>query len=436
MQRLNGFDGMRALACLMVIGHHLCQKLDPQALTETTRELWSFVLLGEVGVSVFFVLSGTLLALPFWRSWLQGAAPPSLKTYAVKRFSRIAPGFYLALSVSFVLSIYVFDAAVDTQLLTRYLAGLGFVNAFHWVTFFPAESNGPLWSIGFEVIAYVLLVPFMLLMFRCFRKRDIRAGLAYWGLVLSLCAVSHWLLTHAVDVPSAGKGWQFGLIGGAKEWMPYYNPVGMFCHFLLGVIAAGIIGHRQALKSRQRKGYDLAVIAILLGTGLFLFQSRLPGTVATGLLKNIYFWPWFPLAVAISLACLPQTRWVGAWLDNMLLRYIAKISFGFYLWHYLIMDLLARQLFPDFVFSGYTDLSTWLLPSVLTFFLSVLVADCSYRYIEHPVLAWASKRLRSDKAGQAQQNTNSKYKISFWFHLGPPVGLKVNGRIPRSYNGS
>lgn len=397
MQRLSGFDGMRAIACLAVIGHHLCQKLDPQALTETGRALWSFILLGEVGVSVFFVLSGALLALPFWRSWLQGDAAPSLKTYAVKRLARIAPGFYLALSVSFALSLGIFGAPLDTQLVVRFLAGLGFINAFHWVTFFPAESNGPLWSIGFEVLAYVLLVPFMLIMFHRSKKRDIRNGLAYWSLVLSLCTLSHWLLTQSVVVPDVGRGWQFGLIGGAKEWMPYYNPIGMYCHFLLGVMAAAIIAHRQTLASRRRAGYDLAVIVTLLGAGVFLFQSRLPETVATGLLENIYFWPWIPLAVALSLACLPQTRWVGAWLDHGVLRYIAQTSFGLYLWHYLIMDLLARELFPDFVFSGYTDVADWLLPSLLTVLLSMVVAHCSYRFLEQPALGWATRRLGSTR---------------------------------------
>ena len=49
----------------------------------------------------------------------------------------------------------------DGELLVRYLSGLFLVAGFHWLTWFPVEFNGPLWSIGVEITSYAFL-PFCL----------------------------------------------------------------------------------------------------------------------------------------------------------------------------------------------------------------------------------------------------------------------------------
>jgi hypothetical protein len=59
---LRGLDGIRAIACLGVIFHHFAQKLSPQIRPAFIREIGSFLLMGNSGVSVFFVLSGFLLS--------------------------------------------------------------------------------------------------------------------------------------------------------------------------------------------------------------------------------------------------------------------------------------------------------------------------------------------------------------------------------------
>lgn len=52
--RLTGADGVRAIACLSVILHHLSQKLMPPAQKPWVQELQSVLLLGNSGVSLFF----------------------------------------------------------------------------------------------------------------------------------------------------------------------------------------------------------------------------------------------------------------------------------------------------------------------------------------------------------------------------------------------
>ena len=56
--RIPGADGLRAIACLLVIWHHTAQKLNPEGLSPLVGVLHFLGMRGEVGVSLFFVLSG------------------------------------------------------------------------------------------------------------------------------------------------------------------------------------------------------------------------------------------------------------------------------------------------------------------------------------------------------------------------------------------
>jgi peptidoglycan/LPS O-acetylase OafA/YrhL len=141
---------------MIVLAHHVAQRVSPDALGE-----WSqasiYVQMFAMGVGAFFVLSGYLLARPFWTALDAGEPMPSIRTYALRRAARILPGFWLALTVTFLLSFLLLGTVLDGTLVLRYLAGLFLVADLHWVTWFPVEFNPPLWSIGCEITSYALL---------------------------------------------------------------------------------------------------------------------------------------------------------------------------------------------------------------------------------------------------------------------------------------
>src|SRR5690606_19954286 len=152
--RLQGADFVRAAACVLVLLHHLIQRLSPYAIEPGLKPFFQFGLMGSFGVAAFFVLSGYLLSRPFWQALDAGQPMPSVRTSALRRAARIVPGYWLALTVSFVLSLTLFGLTPNASLVQRYVAGLLLVSDFHYTTFFPVEYNGPLWSIGFEVTSY------------------------------------------------------------------------------------------------------------------------------------------------------------------------------------------------------------------------------------------------------------------------------------------
>src|SRR6186713_1297834 len=95
--RLLGADFVRAAACLTVLFHHLAQRMSWDAKLGFMEWFRVFANMGTFGVAMFFVLSGFLLARPFWQALDSGDLLPSLRIYALRRAARIVPGFWLAL---------------------------------------------------------------------------------------------------------------------------------------------------------------------------------------------------------------------------------------------------------------------------------------------------------------------------------------------------
>ena len=389
--RLLGADFVRASACLMVLGHHLAQRLDPDILPTTVRPLYIFVLKGSFGVAVFFVLSGYLLARPFWQALDSGEPMPSLRIYALRRAARIVPGFWLALTVTFVLSITVFAVPLDWSLAVRFLAGLFVVSDWHWSTLFPVEFNGPLWSIGFEVTSYALL-PFCLAFL--FWIRPWIAGAwtrrLLWVAIVVLIVSIHWLIVRHLPMDRSNAGWQFGLQGGAKVWVPRFNPFGFFAIFAIGALAGGVQIRLARLRSPIFDVAALAGVTIALWSMAASIGDR--EGEGFGLADLPYRFPVFPLAVGLILATLPSSVLLGRLTDNPVSIYVARVSFGLYVWHYLVIEIVREVWVPDLAYQQIHSTRLWLGVCAIVVVISLAIATASFYMIERPFIRWARGR--------------------------------------------
>jgi len=389
--RISGADGVRALAALGVIVHHLFQKFQAGTQDPWLQDVHGVAIKGAAGVSVFFVLSGMLLSYPFWRAYFEKRPHPSIRHYVARRAARILPGFYAALAVSFVVSatIAANRGSHIAQPLRRLIAGATFTSEFHWVTFFPDDTNGPLWSIGFEVFCYVLLPLFMLALF-AIRRRGRGIAWGYWlGAFALILAVNQWVITTFVP-DDFGRGWEYGVIGGAKLWMPGYNPVGFFGHFAMGIFAAGFIATWKVFYGGRRHwGFDAAAVLASAGILALFWRERFPAEMdnASGFQHQPYFFPILAGLAALLLASLAYSTALGRVFDNRVFRYTAKVSFGLYIWHYLVILWVGTVVAPDFGrYGGVSDPWRFVALGALVLALSYVVATASWYLIERPFL--------------------------------------------------
>ena len=103
--RVAALTGLRALAVLLVVGTH--------AAFGTGKLTHGYVGLVyarlEIGVPIFFVLSGFLLFGPWVRAAAAGSAPPLVGRYAWRRVRRVMPAYLVTVLLVFV--VYQFFSA-------------------------------------------------------------------------------------------------------------------------------------------------------------------------------------------------------------------------------------------------------------------------------------------------------------------------------------
>jgi len=142
-------DGLRFIAIAVVILHHL--GLQSQNLTAQSEGILE---LGQKGVELFFAISGFVLAVPFARQYLLQERPVSLKSYFIRRLTRLEPPYLISLFLLFILKLVSRDTDAD-QLLKS--LGASTLYLHNWIYGTISLINGVAWSLEIEVQFYVLM---------------------------------------------------------------------------------------------------------------------------------------------------------------------------------------------------------------------------------------------------------------------------------------
>lgn len=267
-----GLDALRAIACAMVVLYHLQLDLgiDFGPLTPLVRG-------GNVGIFVFFALSGYLLYRPFVRGDVD------LRGYAIKRAARILPGYYVAL--------------VALTLLTRNGAALAHPLPYLTIT---ASYDIPLrgflgnaWTLSAELLFYVTLP----IIARLAVGRQLPVLL--W---LGIASVVAAIVLAVRSTP-------------ATEWLYGTYPV-IFYAFVPGMLLAVLEQSRPGLVARMA-GWPFLVAGILLLANGALGQASAIVSLAPS------------LGAVLLMGWVLQHHVRGA----TVLAFLGGMSYALYLWH-------------------------------------------------------------------------------------------------------
>ena len=219
--RLDGIDGLRAAAALWVVGFHI------HAFSHVRFPAWTgidlFLRSGSTGVSLFLVLSGFCLYLPY-----AGGRSERFQAGAFfkRRFQRLMPAYCVALAGSAILAIVIptfSGSPIDWRDIGLSLAAhLAQLQALFPSTFY--SLNGAYWSLGLEWQLYLLL-PLLILAVR-------RFGLGWTVVSVVLVNIAYRSALWAID----GR-----LLAHDSPWLQYVLPnqfAGRWAEFALGMVAA------------------------------------------------------------------------------------------------------------------------------------------------------------------------------------------------------
>lgn len=367
--KLIGIDSIRAFACLWVFASHAAKYIPEydHATASFARTMTeNFILSGSLGVCIFFVLSGYLLSMPFWRSFHAAKAMPNLKVYFLRRFFRIAPEFYICV----ILTALIGHAFIGKWAQATILALITFTAPFS-PGMYLTKFNAPLWSIGIEMQFYFLLPLVMLAIFYC--STITRARISIVLMMAGMACLQLLLLAKATAIESLIDN---PVLFSATSSSTTKNTMVLFLHFMFGMIAADIhLSYSKTLCKQWR--YDLiALLCIAVLIVPSAINLKLPG------LNQIpYQWPLFPAVVGCLLIVIPRTKLLSRLVEGHFWRMTATLSFGIYLYHLVILQEVMKTSWADWIQSG---LTTYLVSMAGILAVSYIAGAISYYLVGLP----------------------------------------------------
>jgi peptidoglycan/LPS O-acetylase OafA/YrhL len=367
------FDGMRAIAVFAVVVLHV--GVFGQVGDSIAGKL---VLHLNLGVTIFFLISGFLLYRPFIAHRTGGAAAPAIGDYAKRRLLRILPAYWLVLVVLIVipgLTGVPGSGAVQQFALLHTLpigGGPGCVEAV-------ADCGlAQTWSLVVEFTFYAVL-PFYALLAAAMARGRSTAGWLGIELVLLAALSLASVLLHFVIADDAGSA---GVVGGTL--------LGYWLWFALGMglaVVSVAVGDRRppfiaAVAAHPVPFWALAV-ALYVVTALALPATPYLIDAGDQLVAHLSF------ALVALLLMIPAVFADDAggaprrFLQQPLVAWLGLISYGIFLWHYAV----ALRL-------GVPGEHWSFLPLLLaTVAITVPIAAASYYLLERPLLRFKYRRI-------------------------------------------
>ncbi|MFB4306126.1 acyltransferase family protein [Actinomadura sp. GTD37] len=384
-------DGLRAVAALAVLVFHVASAAG--SITNPDGPRWLFNG-GQIGVPIFFALSGLLLYRPWAAAVLDGRAAPRTVEYLRKRVFRILPAYWAVIVVYMATAgrDHIGDPVTWASLLTltqTYLPDPWWDGALG-----PAHL-GQFWSLVVEAGWYITL-PFTAAVLGWYARRvrthdvGVRARRLLTGIGVYAALSLPW--TAAMFVPERHSG--MGL------WLPRY-----FCWFAIGMALAVVtvwarLDERRPVAALCRAVSDswgacwaaaamLYVVAATPAAGPLSLQT--PDRFWTSTLHLVAFGLCAAALVApVALAPAGQPA-LGAILGNPVMRFLGRISYGVFLWQLLI--IVSWYDVTDRGFRG--DVATD-LPLMAA--ASIAAGTLSHYLVERPVQALTRRRDRARPA--------------------------------------
>lgn len=331
--RVHSLTGVRAVAALLVVLTHA-------AYTTGKYDDGYYGLLlsrAEIGVPIFFVLSGFLLFSPWVRAVASGASSPSVKRYAWHRVRRIMPAYVVTVIAAYL--VYHWRTAGPNpghtwEGLFRNLT-LTQIYTDDYLYSFLHQGLTQMWSLAVEAAFYVVLpaLAYLLLVVLC--RRQWRPGLLIAGL-LGLAVISPlWItLVHSVDwLPDA-----------ARLWLPTY-----LMWFLAGMLLAVLAV--MGVRAYGAICIPLAVICYLIAsTPIAGEPTTSPAQLYEALAKTMFY------AVIAGLVVAPlalgNRGWYARLMSTRPMIFLGEISYEIFLTHLVLMEIAMVEIVRYPIYTG------------------------------------------------------------------------------------
>jgi peptidoglycan/LPS O-acetylase OafA/YrhL len=333
VDRVASLTGIRAVAAILVVGTHAAYTTG-----KYTHGYWGLV--GsrmEIGVPIFFVLSGFLLFRPWVKAAETGGPPPSLSRYAWHRVRRIMPAYVITVLFAYVLYHFREAGPNPGHSWTGLVRNLTLTQIYTdgYLGKYLHQGLTQMWSLAVEAAFYVVLplLAYVLLVLICRRRwqpKLVLGALAAMALIspawLALVHTDHWF-------PDS-----------ARLWLPTY-----LAWFLGGMMLTVL--QRMGVRCYAFMAVPLAIICyFIVSTPIAGAPTTSPATLGEAVYKACFY------AVIAVLAVAPLALGNQGWYSRLLasrpMVWLGEISYEIFLIHLVTMEFAMDYVVRAHVYTG------------------------------------------------------------------------------------
>ena len=363
---LDALTGVRAFAAVWVLVYHAwllsgSAKISPGSFGFTV-DLSPLLAMGYLGVNVFFVLSGFVLAWQVLQPASAKRRGSTVTNHSVpyakflrRRILRVYPAYYACITVLLLMSLW----EVHPQPPKVTDVALHLVMFHNLIDKYVSSINPVFWSMPFEWQFY-LVFPFLVL--ALIRQRPF----LLLGLGVGIAA-----LTNLAIVVGGSEAWTQVLLAQ----LPF-----RIDEFVVGMVGARVAGAMPRRASLRAGAFLIGVLA-LLGEG-----------VSYGNVSPLWWtWDWTPFirsfwvevaVVAVLVGLSGDVHFGSRLFANRIVVWLGTISYSIYLWHFPLLSWLANTTLVRQ--AGVTFDSTFTSLLTIGLALALAISAISYYIIERP----------------------------------------------------
>jgi len=398
------FDGVRALAASLVFVFHawaiinissLQNGIDTIGLTGLAVLGASLGHFGEVGVALFYLLSGFLIYRPFAKAGYAAGKQPNLTAFAIRRAARILPAYWVAVTIIGFVDPASYAFSWD-GLINQYLfLGIYRPEGIIWSSNMFMAS----WTVEVEVAFYIFL-PFWaaaMAKLRASTKRPLRAEMFALLFLASIGVV--WKIVACTQISGGWFGSSFAVLPASID--VFAAGMALAVLSLLPEVKASKFFERVAAQGLACWLGAAAVFALLVWVGYSEGPFRGSGAslaLGSGLLK-------IPVVVLILL---PAIWWRGSrggvvkLLGSRPVMWVGLVSYGLYLWQVFVIRHLAGPVLYGAEQPLAKPSLLMLTPiSLVVYAATLVVAALSWYLLERHALSFGRKLAKRVEARRA-----------------------------------
>lgn len=350
-------DGLRFIAIITVVIFHFHFLFSKEVAGIVTMDIeeagitsagWWLVRL-DLGVKVFFAISGFILSIPFFNQYWFGGKKVNISEYFIRRLTRLEPPFIIAVT-GFLIVHLVMLRASSSEYFPHYLATLFYVHSLVYDSY--SIINPVTWSLEAEVQFYLLIpiVGWLLL------KSGKRAQALIIGILLFLGSIAFKGFVLAES--------PYGLMAS----LPVF-----FSHFLAGIGFAYLYLIREQWLRVRNLIWDL--IGFTAFFGLFWFYKPQ---------NDFLFQVYFNTSIFILFISVFKGKILNKLFTQPVIYLIGGMCYTIYLLHLAFFGLFVRFSEKMLLFESYS-FNFW-LQFVLAFCSLLVISALFFIFIEKPCM--------------------------------------------------